>query len=194
MQRAGFAFARSRHEESHSNVQQNGSSEQTNAQHWGSLQPGVRCESQQFPASDMPQLVAQRERAIVTQAPSHPNSQQLGSSRQTTSQHTGSSQKGSAWAWTQLLLQPEPHPIAPQQWSRASPTQVTSQVSSQQSGLMLHTTLQHVSSSHPALPCVRKQSPTQGHSRSEPAGGRQAERARLAHDESHSPTQHDGST
>jgi hypothetical protein len=114
-QRAGFAFARSRHAESHSKVQQNGSSVQMNAQHWGSLHPAVKFASQQLPASAMPQLVAHRESASATHEPSQLNSQQPGSTRHTTSQHTGSLQNGSGCGSMQPLLHPEPHPTGPQQ-------------------------------------------------------------------------------
>jgi hypothetical protein len=91
-QEPGLSAASWAHVESHDEVQQKASLRQTKAQQSGRLHPGAPWPSQQLPASDMPHAVAQRAMASSTQMLSQANWQHAGSSRQTTSQQTGSSQ------------------------------------------------------------------------------------------------------
>jgi hypothetical protein len=141
----------------------------------------------------MPQDPAHRRAAISTHSASHANEQQVMSSAQTVAQQLGSSQKGSAWSSRHGLLQPEPHPTGPQQCRRARLTHSWSQSFSQQVGLMLHTTVQHVLRSHPGLSCGLKQSPAHGHGHGSPDCCWHRWRAIWTQLVSHSPLQQMGS-
>lgn len=141
-------------------LQHVGKPAQTDSQQTGSAQLELPCGTKQSPAVGSPQLLGggntHRSWADNAQVKSQTASQQNGSMAHTIPQHVASAQDA-----LPREMKQEPSPGIPQishNWLAMS-KQSSSQLVSQQCGVKLHTSLQHLMSTHPLPTCTAPQSP-----------------------------------